>query len=131
MKNYSSIDWWAHLIFLLGILVFVLILQQYSIFAVIILVGVVLWISIYTHTTYLLTEDKLIYYVGFYRQEIKYYNITKVEICDHFSIAPALSVKRIAVNQRNKGKKGSILEISPKNREVFFKELNERIAYTR
>ncbi|MGL6249141.1 MAG: PH domain-containing protein [Culicoidibacterales bacterium] len=92
MKKFSKIDWWIHVIF--GGIV---LLVQYKVLFLLSLAGILLLISVYVSTTYTLADDKLICRCGFFSQEIKYYNINDTKLCEHFSISPALSTKRIAL----------------------------------
>lgn len=131
MKVRSQIDWWVHIVFLIGIILAIIGVIQYSILAIVIIALLVLWCSTYFATTYTLTETELICQSGFFRQRIKYYNITTIQSIEHFSLAPALSTNRIAITQRNQVSKRAVLEISPQNQAFFLAELNEKLATAR
>ncbi|MGL4952315.1 MAG: PH domain-containing protein [Culicoidibacterales bacterium] len=93
-KKLFKIDWWIHVI--LGGIV---LLVQYKVLFLLTLAGISLLISVYVNTTYTLADDKLICYCYFYSQEIKYYNINDTRLCEHISISPVLSTKRITIGQ--------------------------------
>lgn len=127
MRIRSKIDWWMHGIFIIVTVGLLQLMVLYSVFAIVLGALFVLWVVLYFNTTYTLEEEELVCRYGFFSQRVKYYNLSNVQLVTHFSIAPAWSMQRIALTQRNKGHKKAVLEISPQNREFFFSELEAKI----
>ena len=128
MSFRTQIDWWMHGIFIGMTLIGLIGMYFYSFLAIAIGALLILWLGLYFNTKYSLEDDELVCQYGFFRQKVKYYNITTIEMINHFSISPALSVHRLALTQRNNGKRKAVLEISPKNREFFLSELQQKIC---
>lgn len=72
---------------------------------------------------YTLNEDHLQVRWGVFKNRVDYANITEVSLSNCPLGSPALSLKRVMVEAGQQ----SVL-ISPKNREAFLKDLQERIA---
>lgn len=128
MKVKAKIDHWMSLLlwgfscFFIG-LGFVMPEEEILVYIFFILPTTFFMIWILLGSYYELREDELYMRIGPFFGRIKYENIKKIRLETNFLSSMALSIHRIAIEQRNKSTVRGIARISPINREEFFEEL--------
>ncbi|MGL4624894.1 MAG: PH domain-containing protein [Culicoidibacterales bacterium] len=129
----SKIDWWMHIIFVLinvsitsGIVV---VLESDMKWLLVVLGGGITMVNwIYFQTEYILEATQLIIRSGPFRERIAYTDIASARLTENWLSSMALSVERIEIRQKNKNYIMGTTLISPKNREVFLRELQQKIS---
>ena len=132
MKFKSKIDWWFHLVVAVFILVPILSFS-FSSYTLILLIGIVFVVfcvlvilPMYFFTYYILDETTLLIRGGLYYKRISYKYIERITESRYpWASCAALSYDRIEILY-TKGL--GVVYISPKEKQEFIKQLNQRIA---
>jgi membrane protein YdbS with pleckstrin-like domain len=131
MKFKSKIDWWLHLVFAIMLIpnihiIILLVLNGGNpIIAVILsVINIFLVIPIWLNTYYILDDDELRIRSGFcINMRIPYSDIKSIKETRDPTASAGLSLDRIEI----KYSKWGMVLISPKNKQNFITQLNQRI----
>ncbi len=128
MKVRSAVDL-SHKLVALGVFVLMLVcfLLLHGIWRFVLTVPVVaLLFWIYLGTYYELRDEYLYCRSGPFAEKIRYEDIKSAKLCMNFYSSMALSMKRIEIKVRKKGRVTGTTYISPVNRKKFLLELIAR-----